>query len=198
MRVKMSPLSKAISIFAACVALPNHALPANEFSDSFIREQFEKAKSEPNNRVLLDIDQPIEVVFQALLAELPNYSDDVVSTLFDNSNSLSRNELDVGSRRISTMENEDILVQKIILFDPPNSFAYFTQMSESTVNAPIDYSIGHYQLTEQANGRTAVQVSAVFRPSSRLTAFLVRFAFNRAFEQDFKNAEEYLNSIFRR
>jgi hypothetical protein len=194
----MSPLSKAISIFAACVALPNHALPANEFSDSFIREQFEKAKSEPNNRVLLDIDQPIEVVFQALLAELPNYSDDVVSTLFDNSNSLSRNELDVGSRRISTMENEDILVQKIILFDPPNSFAYFTQMSESTVNAPIDYSIGHYQLTEQANGRTAVQVSAVFRPSSRLTAFLVRFAFNRAFEQDFKNAEEYLNSIFRR
>ena len=194
----MSPLSKAISIFAACVALPNHALPANEFSDSFIREQFEKAKSEPNNRVLLDIDQPIEVVFQALLAELPNYSDDVVSTLFDNSNSLSRNELDVGSRRISTMENEDILVQKIILFDPPNSFAYFTQMSESTVNAPIDYSIGHYQLTEQANGRTAVQVSAVFRPSSRLTAFLVRFAFNRAFEQDFKNAEEYLNSIFRK
>jgi hypothetical protein len=194
----MSPLSKAISIFAACVALSNHALPANEFSDSFIREQFEKAKSEPNNRVLLDIDQPIEVVFQALLAELPNYSDDVVSTLFDNSNSLSRNELDVGSRRISTMENEDILVQKIILFDPPNSFAYFTQMSESTVNAPIDYSIGHYQLTEQANGRTTVQVSAVFRPSSRLTAFLVRFAFNRAFEQDFKNSEEYLNSIFRK
>jgi hypothetical protein len=194
----MSPLSKAILIFVACVALSNHAQPANVFSDSFIREQFEKAKSEPNNRVLLDIDQPIEVVFQALLAELPNYSDDVVSTLFDNSNSLRRNELDVGSRRISTMENEDILVQKIILFDPPNSFAYFTQMVESTVNAPIDYSIGHYQLTEQANGRTAVEVSAVFRPSSRLTAFLVRFAFNRAFEQDFKNAEEYLNSILRR
>lgn len=194
----MPPLSKAISVFVACVVLSSHAQPASEFNDSFIREQFEKAKSDPNNRVLLDIDQPIEVVFQALLAELPNYSDDVVSTLFDNSNSLSKDEIDIGSRRISTMENEDVLVQKIILFDPPNSFAYFTQMSESTVNAPIDYSIGHYQLTEQTNGRTAVEVSAVFRPSSRLTAFLVRFAFNRAFEQDFKNTEEYLNSILRR
>jgi hypothetical protein len=194
----MPLLSKAVSIFVACVALSSHAQSANEFSESFIREQLEKAKIEPNNRVLLDIDQPIEVVFQALLAELPDYSDDVVSILFDNSNSLSRDELGIGSRRISTMENEDILVQKIILFDPPNSFAYFTEMSESTVNAPIDYSIGHYQLTEQANGRTAVEVSAVFRPSSRLTAFLVRFAFNRAFEQDFKNTEEYLNSILRR
>jgi hypothetical protein len=194
----MSQLSNAILIFTACVALSNHAQPANEFSASFIREQVEKAKTEPNNRVLLNIDQPIEVVFQALLAELPNYSDDVVSTLFDNANSLSRNELDVGSRRISTMENEDILVQKIILFDPPNSFAYFTQMFVSTIKAPIDFSVGYYQFTEQANGRTAVEVSAVFRPSSRLTAFLVRFAFNRAFEQDFKNAEEYLNSILRR
>jgi len=194
----MPPLSKAASIFVACVALSSHAQPANEFSDSFIREQFEKAKSDPNNRVLLDIDQSIEMVFQALLAELPDYSDDIISTLFDNSNSLRRDELDIGSRRISTMENEDILIQKIILFDPPNSFAYFTEMSESTVNAPIDYSIGLYQLTEQANGRTAVKVSAVFRPSSRLTAFLVRFAFNRAFEQDFKNTEEYLNSIRRR
>tara|TARA_B110000495_G_C23031830_1_gene614788 strand:- start:314 stop:898 length:585 start_codon:yes stop_codon:yes gene_type:complete len=194
----MPPLSKAVSIFVACVALSSHAQSANEFSDSFIREQFEKAKSDPNNRVLLDIDQSIEMVFQALLAELPDYSDDIISTLFDNSNSLRRDELDIGSRRISTMENEDILIQKIILFDPPNSFAYFTEMSESTVNAPIDYSIGLYQLTEQANGRTAVKVSAVFRPSSRLTAFLVRFAFNRAFEQDFKNTEEYLNSIRRR
>jgi|TARA_B110000467_G_C18335180_1_gene496919 hypothetical protein len=194
----MPPLSKAVSIFVACVALSSHAQSANEFSDSFIREQFEKAKSDPDNRVLLDIDQSIEMVFQALLAELPDYSDDIISTLFDNSNSLRRDELDIGSRRISTMENEDILIQKIILFDPPNSFAYFTEMSESTVNAPIDYSIGLYQLTEQANGRTAVKVSAVFRPSSRLTAFLVRFAFNRAFEQDFKNTEEYLNSIRRR
>ena len=194
----MPPLSKAVSIFVACVALSSHAQPANEFSDSFIREQFEKAKSDPDNRVLLDIDQSIEMVFQALLAELPDYSDDIISTLFDNSNSLRRDELDIGSRRISTMENEDMLIQKIILFDPPNSFAYFTEMSESTVNVPIDYSIGLYQLTEQANGRTAVTVSAVFRPSSRLTAFLVRFAFNRAFEQDFKNTEEYLNSIRRR
>jgi hypothetical protein len=194
----MSPLSKAVSILLLCVTLPSHAQPANEFSDSFIGEQLAKAQSDPNNRVVLDIDQPIEVVYRALLAELPSYSDDVVSTLFDNSNSLSDSEPGAGSRRISTMANADILVQKIILFDPPNSFAYFTEMSESTIGAPLDYSIGLYKLSEQTNGRTTVEVSATYKSSSRLTAFLVRFAFNRAFEQDFRRAEEYLNSIERR
>lgn len=194
----MSRLIKIFPVLLVLLALSSHAQPADEFSDSFISEQLAKAKNDPNNRVVLDIDQPIEVVYRALLSELSSYSDDVVSTTFDNSRSSRLNELDTGSRRITTMENTNILVQKIILFDPPNSFGYFTEMSESTVNAPLDYSIGHYQLSEQANGRTTVEVSAVYRPSSRLTAFLVRFAFNRAFEQDFRRTEEYLNSIERR
>ena len=71
-------------------------------------------------------------------------------------------------------------------------------MSESTISAPIDYSIGLYKFSEQANGRTTVEVSAAYKPSSRLTAFLVRFAFNRAFKQDFGRAEKYLNSIERK
>ena len=194
----MFTLSKFTPIFLASVALSSHAQPAEEFDDSFINAQLEKAKIDPNNSVTLDIDQPIEVVYRALLSELPSYSDGVVSTLFDNSYSISRSELDIGSKRISTMEDANILVQKIILFDPPNSFAYFTEMSESTISAPLDYSIGHYQLSEQANGRTSVEVSTVYKSNSRLTAFLVKLAFNRAFKQDFRKAEEYLNSIERK
>ena len=194
----MSPLNMILSLFLVCITLSSYAQPSNEFDDSFIDEQLEKATNDPNNRVVLDIDQPIGVVFRSLLSELSSYSDDVVSTTFDNSKSNRLNELDIGSRRVTTMENTNMLVQKIILFDPPHSFAYFTEMSGSTISAPIDYSIGLYKFSEQANGRTTVEVSAAYKSSSRLTAFLVRFAFNRAFKQDFGRAEKYLNSIERK
>ena len=172
-----------------------HAQLEEEFSDSFIEAQLQKAKAEPKNRIVFEVKQPIDSVFRALLSELPNYSDSVARLTFNNSKSLILDEISLGSRRISVMENGDLLIQKIIEFDPPNSFAYFTEMSASTVSAPLNYSIGYYRFTEQADGGTAVEVSAVWEASSRLTAFLVRLGFGRAFANDFSEAEKYLNSI---
>lgn len=166
-----------------------------EFSDSFMAELLQHAKNIPNNRIVFEVSQPIDSVFRALLSELPNYSDEVLRLTFDNSKSLTPGEVNLGSRRISVMRNEDKLVQKIIEFDPPNSFAYFTEMSQSTVNAPLDYSVGYYRFSEQAEGRTTIEVSAVYQASSRLTGFLVRLGFRRAFNKDFEKAEEYLNSV---
>ena len=190
----MSNLIKLTPVLLACVALSSHAQPAKEFGDSFIGEQLEKAKNLPNNRIVFQVDQAIDSVFRALLSELPNYSDEVLGLTFDNSESLTPGEVNLGSRRISVMRDENKLVQKIIEFDPPNSFAYFTEMSQSTVNAPLDYSVGYYRFSRQSEDRTTIEVSAVYEASSRLTGFLVRLGFRRAFNKDFKKAEEYLNS----
>jgi len=95
------------------------------------------------------------------------------------------------------MDDGRRLVQRIIIFEPPNRFAYFTDMSLSTVNVPIDYSIGHYAFTETSQGKTAATVAVAYKPSSRLTAFLVRLGFNRALSRDFEKAQAYLNSLGR-
>ena len=191
----MAPFLRALWSLVFCTPMVVYAQAAIEFDDSFIEEQLELLKNEPSNRVVLDIDLPIEEVFSALLSGLPNYSDDVIELRFDNSQSLKKDSIGVGSRRFSTMDNEGILVQKIVAYDPPNTFSYFTEMSRSTVSIPIDFSLGHYELSVQADGRTRAEVSALYKASSRLTGFLVRLLFNRAFEQDFKKAEAYLNSL---
>jgi hypothetical protein len=182
-----------IAIFS--IGSSSHAQLEGAYSDSFIAEQLRNAKNTPNNQIVFEVNQPIDIVFTALLSELPNYSDEVLRLTFDNSKSLIPGKINLGSRRISVMKNEERLVQKIIKFDPPNSFAYFTEMSQSTVNVPLDYSVGYYHFTEHTKGETKIKVSTVYKASSRLTGFLVRLGFKRAFNKDFEKAEMYLNSI---
>jgi hypothetical protein len=141
--------------------------------------------------------QPIDVVFDALLSRLAEYSESISDISFDNSNSQNSEAVGVGSQRITTMDDGKRLVQRIIIFEPPNTFAYFTDMAKSTVSVPIGYSIGYYQFSELQDETVKAEVSVAYKPSSRLTAFLVRLGFNRALSRDFKKAEEYLNSLAR-
>ena len=69
-------------------------------------------------------------------------------------------------------------------------------MNTSTIEAPLDYSLARYNLTELDDNRTRVQISVVYKSSSRLLSYFVRRAFNAALESDFELAvhkieEEY-------
>lgn len=182
-------------VFIACVEATVQAQDSAEFGAVFIVEELQRAKTDPDNRIEFRTSQSPERTFNALLSELPFYSDQVSSLVFDHRDSNSDDEIGIGSRRITRMENEEVLVQKIIEFDMPNSFAYFTDMSESTIRAPLDFSIGYYRFRKASEGGTVVEVSTAYRPSSRLTAFLVRLGFDRAFRNDFRKAEQYLESL---
>jgi hypothetical protein len=169
---------------------------ASEFNDSqFIAQELERAKSNPDNSTTLNVAQPIDIVFDALLTKLADYSENIENISFDHRARVNSQGLGVGSLRITTLEDGTQLVQRIIVFDPPRSFAYFTDLSLSTVRVPIDYSIGYYSFNELQNGLVSAKVSVVYRPSSRLTSFLVKIGFNRALSRDFEKAEEYLNAL---
>lgn len=178
----------------ACLCSSNFAT-ASDYDDQFIYNELERARSDPDNSTMLVVTQPIEVVFDALLIRLAEYSENIVSISFDHSAAQRAGALGVGSERITTMDDGSRLVQRIIVFEPPSTFAYFTDMTKSTVSVPIDYSIGYYEFSKQQDGRVNAVVSVVYKPSSRLTAFLVRLGFNRALSRDFQKAEEYLNSL---
>ncbi|GJM11675.1 MAG: hypothetical protein DHS20C12_00780 [Pseudohongiella sp.] len=168
---------------------------ASEYSEQLIDAELARARQDPDNSTTLNVFQPIELVFDALLARLAEYSEDIESIEFDNNGSDGALTLGVGSERITTMEDGKRLIQRIVVFDPPNTFAYFTDMAKSTVSAPIDYSIGYYSFSEQQDGSVEARVSMTYKPSSRLTSFLVRLGFSRALSSDFRKAEAYLNSL---
>ncbi len=170
-------------------------LTANETENGLIEQELARARSDPDNRTAIRVEQPIALVFDALLTRLAEYTEDVASVEFDHSSSEPIGVLGVGSQRITTMTDGKILVQRIILFEAPRRYAYFTDMSLSTVSVPIEYSIGYYNFSEQAEGIVEATVSVAYEPSSRLTAFLVRMGFNRALVRDFEKAQAYLNGL---
>ncbi len=179
------------SVLLTC---PAPACGAADFSAQFIATQLERAQVDPDHLVSIEVNQPVEVVFDVLLKRLPDYSDDVASIRFVDGNAVMQANPGVGSERISTLANGDELIQRLLLFEPPYRFAYFTDMNKSTASVPIQYSIGHYALEDLGNGRTRARISVAYAPSSRLLALMVRAGFSRALERDFANAEKFLNS----
>ena len=69
-------------------------------------------------------------------------------------------------------------------------------MEESTLQAPLNYSLARYEFSEPDEGKTLVRVSVVYEPSSRLLAFFVRRVFNSALRKDFQRAREIIESNY--
>ena len=194
---KTAHLFRTLHCLAVFFLLPAQLLLASEYNQQFIDAELERTIVNPDNRTAIEVDQPIGLVFDALLSRLAEYTENITRIDFDHSSAADSTALSIGSERITTMDDGRRLVQRIIIFEPPNRFAYFTDMSLSTVNVPIDYSIGHYTFTETSQGKTAATVAVAYKPSSRLTALLVRLGFNRALSRDFEKAQAYLNSLGR-
>ena len=194
---KTAHLFRTLHCLAVFFLVPAQLLLASEYDQQFIDAELERTIVNPDNSTAIEVDQPIGIVFDALLSRLAQYTQNITRIDFDHSSAAYPTALSIGSERITTMDDGRKLVQRIIIFEPPNRFAYFTDMSLSTVNVPIDYSIGYYTFAEQSDGKTAATVAVAYKPSSRLTAFLVRLGFNRALSKDFEKAQAYLNSLGR-
>ena len=194
---KTAHLFRTLHCLAVFFLVPAQLLLASEYDQQFIDAELKRTIVNPDNSTAIKVDQPIGLVFDALLSRLAEYTENITRIDFDHSSAADPATLSIGSERITTMDDGRKLVQRIIIFEPPNRFAYFTDMSLSTVNVPIDYSIGYYTFAEQSDGKTAATVAVAYKPSSRLTAFLVRLGFNRALSKDFGKAQAYLNSLDR-
>jgi len=164
------------------------------FDKEFAASEMQRAIDKPDTRVTLKVEASQQRVFDALLKQVDRYSDDAVNVSFDHSNSEQPGSLGVGTIRKTEMENGDLLYQRIIHVNEPESFSYFTDMTLSSVSVPLDYTVGYYLLTQASTSTVQATVSVAYQPSSRLTGFLVKRLFNRAVRQDFAKAEQFLNA----
>ncbi len=165
---------------------------AEAMTDEMIAAELQRAINDPDSAVVYQVDRTKEELFDYLLANLADYSEEVVSIDFDHSRSMEPGDLGIGSDRIVNLSDGSFIVHHFLKVDPPGSFACLTDMSRSTAEIPIDYSIVHYQLSESGNEQTTMQVAATFRPSSRLLSVFIRQAFDSALETDFSKVQELL------
>ena len=183
-------------LLAFLAVMPASLAGSQTIPDSLIIQELERAQTEPDSATEVMIDAPIDYVFTFLTTRLHDYVADATAVEFDHSGSPRSEQLGKGSIRTATMQNGELLVQRFLLMDPPREFAYHTDMQRSTLEAPLQYSVGRYRLTELNERQTRLNVAVTYRATSRLFGFIVRRAFSSALRRDFERAAGIISSAY--
>jgi hypothetical protein len=165
------------------------------YGDEFIQTELERVVSDPENSVTISVDAPVNYVYRFLMERLDLYAKDAETVTFNASGEDSI-QASVGTERTTTMKKGGTLVQRFLIVEPPMTYAYFTDISKSTLSIPLKYSVAKYEFAEVGVKKTTVKISVVYEPSSRLTGFIVRRLFNSAFERDFNNAAKIMSERY--
>jgi hypothetical protein len=165
------------------------------YGDEFIQKELERVVSDPENCVTISVDAPVNYVYRFLMERLDLYAKDAETVTFNASGEDSI-QASVGTERTTTMKKGGTLVQRFLIVEPPMTYAYFTDISKSTLSIPLKYSVAKYEFAEVGVKKTTVKISVVYEPSSRLTGFIVRRLFNSAFERDFNNAAQIMSERY--
>lgn len=183
-------------LLAFLAVMPASLAGSQTIPDSLIIQELERAQTEPDSATEVMVDAPIDYVFTFLTTRLHDYVADATAVEFDHSGSPRSEQLGKGSIRTATMQNGELLVQRFLLMDPPREFAYHTDMQRSTLEAPLQYSVGRYRLTELNERQTRLNVAVTYRATSRLFGFIVRRAFSSALRRDFERAAGIISSAY--
>ncbi|MFK7864129.1 MAG: hypothetical protein AB8B95_07900 [Pseudohongiellaceae bacterium] len=177
------------------ICVVSSQMAAAQVEEKFIQQELERVGTDPENSVTILVDAPVEFVFKFLMERLDLYTEDAVSVSFDVKGT-GEISAAVGTERTTVMASGETLVQRFLQMDAYNSYAYFTDISKSTLSVPLKYSLAKYDFVSLSSNKTQVKISVVYQPSSRLTAFIVRRLFNSAFERDFNNAATMMSEIY--
>ena len=176
--------------------MPTSPAESQTLPEELITQELERAQTEPDSSSEVVIDAPADYVFTFLTTRLHDYVADASALEFDHSGSNRSEQLGEGSFRTATMQNGELLVQRFLLMDPPREFAYHTDMQRSTLDAPLQYSVGRYRLTELNKWQTRLNVAVTYRATSRLFGFIVRRAFSSALRRDFDRAAGIISNAY--
>lgn len=165
------------------------------YSDEFIQTELERVDRDPENTVTISVDAPAHYVFRFLMERLDLYTKDAETISF-NTGTGEGIQASVGTERTTTMKEGGTLVQRFLIMEPSSTYAYFTDISKSTLSVPLKYSLAKYAFTKVDSNTTTVKISVVYQPTSRLTGFIVRRLFNSAFERDFNNAAKIMSERY--
>jgi hypothetical protein len=172
----------------------NDANAQASYDNVFIQAELQRVVSNPENTVTISVDAPVEFVFRFLMERLDLYTENAETVTFETS--AGEGIKAAGTERITTMKEGGTLVQRFLIMEPTSTYAYFTDISKSTLSVPLKYSLAKYEFTEVDLNKTTVKISVVYQPSSRLTGFIVRRLFNSAFQRDFKNAANIMSERY--
>ena len=186
----------SLLVGALLISSAHLAAQENPIDQSLIETELGRTYNDPDSEVIVTIDAPREFVFDFLVNRVDEFAENTESLRFDNSDARVPGALGIGSERIITLTEGEILLQRFLMFDPPASYAYHVDMARSTVDIPLEYSISRYELSENDEESTRLEVSVVYESNARLLGFVVRRMIRSALRREFEKASSIIEAEF--
>ena len=140
--------------------------------------------------VMMEFDAPPAEVFPQLLTRVDLYDSNIDEMRFDHSQSVSRGEFGVGSRRICVFADGRELVEPLLVYDPHHAYGYTVDTEASTMSLPVSEIVLLYDFSKSEAGGTDLTVRAFFDPRVPGTGPVIEPVLTGTLRRTFQTAVE--------
>ena len=156
----MPLLLRAVALWAAITL----SMPAASFSQSVptLTDSATFTQATPRRLGEMQFDMPPAEMVPLLLTRVDLFDPTIAEVRFDHSQSATPGAFGAGSRRICIFEDGRELVEPIVLYDPPNAYAYTVDADASTMALPVREIVLIYDFSKTPEGGTALSVRAFY------------------------------------
>lgn len=176
----------ALATAAGCPAEHAKESQSPEYSSAYERDSksvagadlSELAKAPLQYHLVMHFPESREAIFDFILNDVEAYVGPVIEAEVKNAG----RTVEVGSARHCTFRNGDVLVEPLLHYDYPSSYAYGVDEAASTRKLPVDNAMVHYTFEETASGGTLVSVRGYFEARG-MKRRLMKLVFDRTFAE---------------
>ncbi|WP_299707056.1 SRPBCC family protein [uncultured Tateyamaria sp.] len=146
--------------------------------------------------VSVRFDQAPAEILPLLLTRVDLYDPNIVEVRFDHSQSEVPGQFGVGSRRICVFADGRELVEPLVVYDPPYTYAYTVDADASTMNLPVRDIVLLYAFEANKTGGTDLTVQAYFDPRIPGTGPVIEPVLTGTFRRTFQTASETFGGTY--
>lgn len=145
--------------------------------------------------VEMRFDAPPAEIIPLLLTRVDLFDPTIAEVRFDHSQSITPGELNVGSRRICIFSDGRELVEPILVYDPPHTYAYTVDAEASSMALPFSEIVLSYAFKPDADG-TLLTVSAFYDPKIPGTGPVIEPVLTGTLRRTFQTAAEVFGGAY--
>ncbi|MEM0900872.1 MAG: hypothetical protein AAGI92_13080 [Pseudomonadota bacterium] len=190
----------SVAAFAAAITFSLSVAPVPVFADGSPTTTSQAewiAITEATHRRVVEMrfdDAPADIL-PTLLTRVDLYDNTIAEVRFDHSQSVTPGEMGVGSRRICVFTDGRILVEPLLVYDPPRAYAYTVDAEASTMSLPVSEIVLHYEFRDEGNG-AHLTVNAFYDPAIPGTGVVIEPVLTGTLRRTFQTATEVFGGAY--
>ncbi|MEM8974946.1 MAG: SRPBCC family protein [Pseudomonadota bacterium] len=184
-----------VAVLAAAIALASPVTAASAQTKSELVESQSLTTATFRRVIEVRFDAPPVDIIPLLLTRVDLFDPTIAEVRFDHSESITPGELNIGSRRICIFTDGRELVEPILVYNPPHTYAYTVDAEASTMTLPVSDIVLSYAFEPDGDG-SLLTVSAFYDPSIPGTGPVIEPVLTGTLRRTFQTAADVFGGAY--